>query len=189
MLLELLYFDYRSQIQDALTIILVIAAIVWGGGPERTVAFTWVFAFEFLGLVDDVLTGPMGLLTEVDYFLALKDVVAGVMWIAIALYANRNYTLWIAGFQIIAMSAHLVRGLIEGVSPIAYAVMVVAPGWFQLFLLGIGLTRHILRKRKYGPYRDWRVFRDWGQPSRWREFRNRILTLLGRDFFAKKDKA
>jgi hypothetical protein len=188
-MLELLASDFRPLVQDYLSWFLIVAAFIWGSGPERAVAATWLFAFKFLGFLDEALTGSGSLLTAIDPFLASKDVIAGVFWISIALYANRNYTLWIAGFQIIAMAAHLVRGLVESISPIAYAVMVIAPGWFQLLLLGIGLTRHILRKRKYGPYRDWRVFRDWGQPSRWREFRNRILALLGHDFFAKKDKA
>ena len=54
------------------------------------------------------------------------------------------------------MAAHLARGFAEAVSPIAYVVMVVVPGWLQLVLFSIGLTRHIFRKRNYGPYRDWR---------------------------------
>ena len=63
--------------------------------------------------------------------------------------------------QVLIMAGHLARGMIEAIAPIAYATMVVAPGWIQLLILGAGVTRHILRKRKFGPYREWRT------PVRW----------------------
>ncbi|MEO1221368.1 MAG: hypothetical protein AAFY42_08460 [Pseudomonadota bacterium] len=105
----------------------------------------------------DYLVGDDAQLVDVDVYWAFSDLTAGIAWIAIALFANRNYTLGIAGLQVLAMAAHVARGLVEVISPIGYAFMVAAPGWFQLFLLLIGLTRHILRKRKHGDYRDWRI--------------------------------
>ncbi len=164
-MLELLASDYRSDIQDVLAFVLILVAFIWGGWPERAVAATWLICFEVAVRVKSYFWEDSRQLLEVDVFLASTDIVAGVFWIGIALYANRNYTLWIAAMQILAMSAHVARGLAESISPIGYTVMVVAPGWFQLIFLGIGLTRHILRKRKYGPYRDWRTVKNRPVPK------------------------
>ncbi len=163
--LELLASEYRIIVQNILAFTLIFAAFVWGSAPERAVAATWLVCFELGDWARDAYRDNAVQLLQVDYLLAAGDFVAGFCWVMIALYANRNYTLWIAGMQVLAMSAHLARGLVESISPIGYLVMVVAPGWFQLFILGIGLTRHILRKRKYGPYRDWRAVKNRPDPK------------------------
>lgn len=155
-MLQMLASEYRVIAQDIFAFVLILSAFFWGGGPERAVALTWLVVFEIGGRVKDVIFGSELRLTDVDLFWASADVVAGVSWLTIALFANRNYTLWIAALQLLATSAHLVRGMVEAVSPIAYVVMVVAPGWFQLFLLAGGLICHARRKNSFGEYRDWR---------------------------------
>ena len=185
-MLEILASDFRGDLQDILVLVLCLAAFLWGGGPERAAAATWLFVFEIPGAIYRNVLNLESKLTVVDTYSAITDGVAAICWIAIALYANRNYTLWIAAMQVLAVTAHLARGLVEAVLPIAYLVMVVAPGWFQLFFLGIGITRHILRKRKYGPYRDWRVSRNWPSRIANNPFREQVVRFLGYDFFAKK---
>lgn len=155
--LQLFGSEYRTIFQDAFAFAVIIMAFIWGGGPERAVAVTWVVVIEIGGRVHSAFFRDSIQLTDVDVFLASSDFILGASFITIALYANRNYTLWIAGMQVLAMSAHVARALSESILPIGYAVMVVAPGWFQLFLLAIGITRHALRKRKFGDYRDWRI--------------------------------
>lgn len=156
-MLELLFSEYRPYAQDVIVWSLCCAALIWGGWPERIVAATWLVVFEGGSILHDAIFGDGRQLETIDWFFAGMDFVAGAIWIALALYANRNYTLWIAAMQLLAVVAHVSRGLIEMISPIAYAVMVIAPGWLQLFFLAAGLVRHIRRKRKYGPYRDWRT--------------------------------
>lgn len=159
-MLELLASEYRLYAQDILVIAVCGAAMVWGGAPERIVAATWLILFELAGFLYAQFFDAEGYqLLGVDWFLASTDFLVLLIWMAVALYANRNYTLWVAGMQVLAMTAHLARGLSEAISPIAYVFLIVAPGWFQLIFLGVGVTRHILRKRKYGEYRDWRIVR------------------------------
>lgn len=158
-MLQLLASEYRMLAQDTLAIILLIAAFVWGGGPERAVAAGWFVIFKGSTFVRDLFWPGTPELVTVDIMLASADFVALIVFVMIALYANRNYPLWIAAMQVLAMSAHLARGLVESISPIGYVVMVVAPGWIQLFLIAIGIVRHARRKNKYGPYRDWRRVR------------------------------
>lgn len=152
---DLLAFEYRAVLQDVLAFAVCGAALLWGRGPERAVAITWLVLFELAQRAYQSL-GAGYQLANVDWFLAATDMVAGVAFIAVALYANRNYPLWIAGMQVLAMTAHLARGMADTVSPVTYALMVAVPGWFQLTFLGIGVARHVARKRKCGAYRDWR---------------------------------
>lgn len=159
-MLELILSGDRATIQNGLVIVFCGAALIWGGAPERAVAATWLIVFELARWVYGETTGNSSQLLEVDIFGATSDVVAGIGFIGIALYANRNYPLWIAAMQVLAIMAHLVRGLSDMISPIAYLTMVIAPGWLQLAFLAIGLGRHIQRKRRYGAYRDWRIVRN-----------------------------
>ncbi len=156
-MLELFASEYRAVLQDVLALFVITSALIWGSAPERAVALVWLIFCELAIWANGFIDTDGYQLNNVDIFLATMDILAGVCWIGIALYANRNYPLWIAGMQVLAMTAHLARGLAETISPVAYITMVVAPGWFQLFFLAIGLSRHVLRKKKYGSYRDWRV--------------------------------
>ncbi|MEP0390976.1 hypothetical protein [Erythrobacter sp.] len=156
-MLDAILIDYRGQIQDGVLIAVCVGAFIWGGGPEKFVAATWLVIFEGLAWAKNWMIGDSVQLSDVDWFLASLDVLAGAVFVGIALYANRNYTMWIAAMQVLAVMAHLARGVADLIAPIAYAIMFIVPGWLQLFLLGAGLMRHILRKRKHGPYRDWRT--------------------------------
>lgn len=159
-MLELLASEYRTYAQDILVLVICGAALFWGGAPERIIAGSWLIFFELTGFIYKRFIQAGGYqLQGVDAFLAANDFLMLVIWVTVALYANRNYPLWIAGMQLLAMTAHLARGMSEAISPFAYVLLIAAPGWFQLIFLGAGLTRHILRKRKYGKYRDWRFVR------------------------------
>lgn len=156
-MIELLLSDSRAMAQDVLAWAVCIAALVWGGGPERAVAIVWLVFFELVPGGYALATDGGFKLDGVAPLYATIDFVAVVCWVGIALYANRNYTLWIAAMQVLAITAHLARGLVEAISSVAYVTMVSVPGWFQLLLLAVGLIRHIYRKRRYGEYRDWRL--------------------------------
>lgn len=156
-MLEFLASDYRMILQDLLVAGLLISAFIWGAGPERAIIVTWVLAFEFADLIRYFVLDAGRQVAEVDFSLAGSDLVAAIVWTLIALNANRNYPLWIAGLQVLALSAHFARVLTDIITPIAYAIMVAAPGWLQLFVLAAGLTRHVRRKKAFGPYRDWRI--------------------------------
>lgn len=159
-MLDLLTSNLRFIAQDYIAWALCIAAIIWGGGPERAVALTWLLLFEIADGIYHAIFERGFNLVEVDLFHAGLDGTACIIMVLIALNANRNFTMGIAAMQLLAVTAHLTRGLVEAVSPVAYITMVVGPGWFQLILLALGLTRHIIRKRKHGKYRDWRIVRN-----------------------------
>ena len=149
--------DYRVPAQHLTSFLLAAAIWRWGAGPERWLITIFILTmvlpvYVVWGLgINGLESGPYAPL------FMLIDMLAAVVFTAIALNANRNYPLWIAGFQLVAVGAHLVKALVEGVSPLAIAVLVVGPSYFQVALLTGGFFRHVQRQRRFGRYREWRV--------------------------------
>ncbi|MDP2130759.1 MAG: hypothetical protein Q8J79_07835 [Erythrobacter sp.] len=155
MMLEL-FNSYRGDAQHIASVLLALAIWRWGAAPERWLIALFVatmvvplYLFSLLGLGNPAFGPNAGLYVGID-------LLAGVGFVAVALNANRNYPLWIAGFQLVAISAHAVKGLVDTVSPIAYLILASGPSYCQLALIFAGFTRHVTRTRQFGPYRDWR---------------------------------
>ncbi|MFN3990524.1 MAG: hypothetical protein ACK4GC_15930 [Paracoccaceae bacterium] len=148
---------YRADLQYIVGILLGLAMWRWGGGPERGMAvlFTGVLIIPSAGF-RLFSAGTMIFGNFQGLYIAL-DVVALVGFVLIGLNANRNYPLWVAAFQMVAVGSHLVRAMVDAVSPLAYMVMAVGPSYCQIALLIAGLLRHRARTRRFGPYRDWRT--------------------------------
>ncbi|MBD2840805.1 hypothetical protein [Erythrobacter rubeus] len=150
-------FENRALAQQFVSILLGLAMLRWGGAPERAVACVFVGLLILPIVVIEAITGDALIFAGGGVYFATMDTVTAIAFTMIALYANRNYTLWIAGFQVVAASAHAVRFAVDVVTPLAHAVLVIGPSYFQIILMALGLFRHIRRKKLYGEYRDWRV--------------------------------
>lgn len=146
---------YRFPIYIAALVLLALAAWRYGKGPERWTAYTLLgmlaVSETYLAVV-----GRRSLRTEVDPGMFAIDLIATVILVTVALRANRTYTLWIAGFQIIALMAHFAKELASQISPISYFIMTVGPSYLQIFALAAGLLIHLRRERRLGSYRSWR---------------------------------
>lgn len=152
-----LFNTYRGDVQHIASVLLALAIWRWGAGPERWLIALFIAtmvvpvkAFEWLELGSPALG-------DFASIYVIIDLVAGVGFVAVALKANRNYPLWVAGFQLVAIAAHVVRALVDGVSPLAYLILASGPSYFQLVLIFGGFVRHVLRQRRFGPYRAWRA--------------------------------
>jgi hypothetical protein len=158
MLLDL-FNTYRTDAQHIASVLLALAIWRWGASPERWLIGLFiatmvvpVHVFTALGM-GNVAFGPFAWLwIGIDLF-------AAAAFIAIALRANRNYPLWVAGFQLVAIGAHAAHGLIDAVSPFAYVMLSTGPSYCQLALIFCGFVRHVRRTRRFGAYRDWRILR------------------------------
>lgn len=151
-----LFNAYRAPAQHLTSLLLAAAIWRWGGAPER-----WSIGVFLATMVAPIYVGHAIGLTALQIgpynsVIVALDLVAAALFVGIALNANRNYPLWIAGFQIVAVVAHLVEALVDSVSPFAFAVLVIGPSYCQLLLLIGGFARHALRQRRFGPYREWR---------------------------------
>lgn len=148
---------YRAPAQHLISVLLGAAIWRWGGSPER-----WLIGVFLTTMVLPIYVGR-GLGVEHLHFepyaasVILLDIIAAVLFVVIALHANRNYPLWIAGLQLVAVGAHLARALPDSISPIAFAVLFIGPSYGQLLVLMGGFARHCLRERRFGPYRQWRM--------------------------------
>jgi hypothetical protein len=152
-----LFNHYRVDALHISSVLLALAVWRWGGAPERWLIVLFIATmvlpprlFTFFGL-GSISFGPYAWVwINIDFF-------AAAAFVAIALHANRNYPLWIAGFQLVAMSAHVVKEMVDSVSPIAYLILAAGPSYCQFALILAGLVRHVIRERQFGPYREWRV--------------------------------
>jgi hypothetical protein len=156
MLLEL-FNTYRGDAQHLSALLLAVAIWRWGAAPERWLIALFILTmivpnklFEWFDL-GNLFVGSYGWV-----YIAL-DILAGLGFVAVALKANRNYPLWVAGFQLVAVSAHAVKGMVDAVSPLAYLILATGPSYCQLLLIFAGFVRHIMRERRFGQYRAWRT--------------------------------
>lgn len=154
-----LIMDHRSEAQWCISILVLLAAVRWGSAPDRIVAFTFVGLFTLPNLLALFVLDSSLLFTDGGLFYAAMDIVAAVVFTGVALNANRNYPLWVAGFQLVAVAAHGVRFLTDVVSTISHAILVIGPSYFQLLFMAVGLFRHLQRQKRHGKYRDWRIAR------------------------------
>jgi hypothetical protein len=152
-----IFNTYRALAQHLASLVLLAAAWRWGGAPERWLASSFVL----------IMVAPVyvlrALVAEVNHPVLgawlMLDLAAGGVFILIALYANRNYPLWVAGFQLVALGAHLVGQVDLAITQLAMAILVIGPSYGQLLVLIAGFVRHLRRERRFGPYRDWRTAR------------------------------
>lgn len=152
-----LFNSYRAEAQHISSVLLALAIWRWGAGPERWMVGIFIAAMVMPVYLFDALGIDLRAIGSGANVYVLIDVLAGTGFALVALKANRNYPLFVAGFQMVAIATHGVEALIGSISPIAYLIMVVGPSYCQLLLIFFGFARHQFRERQFGPYREWRV--------------------------------
>jgi len=129
-----------------------------GGPPER-------LGSSILALGSAVtvaaLSSPAMVYMSVESGVFLVDVACAVAFVALALWANRYWPLWIAGLQLLGVSAHAVKLAYPDVIPRAYAFVTVFWSYPMLFILVMGTFRHQQRLAKFGVDRSWSS--SWGR--------------------------
>ena len=148
---------YRAPAQHLVAFLLAGAIWRWGGGPERWLMGTFICTMVLPIYLLWWLFPVRSLDDPTAQFRLMADVIAATIFIGVALRANRNYPLWIAGVQLVAVGAYMVNAAVPDVSQLALVILIVGPSYCQLLMLIVGFIRHIRRERRFGPYRDWRI--------------------------------
>ena len=92
---------------------------------------------------------------SVEWGIFVADLILLVILLAVALHADRFWTLWLVAFHALGTGGHLVRGLDHGIAPIAYAILLASWSYPMILLLVIGTARHARRRKQLGRDRDW----------------------------------
>ena len=153
MLEELL--QNRAYSQYAVMLIVFLAALRWGGAPEKLCA-TCLVSLPLGELLYHGVLGPEYITTSTDFDHFAMDVVIAGGFLAVALKANRRYPLWLAAFQLVSVFGHFVRIPMRDLDGAAYLILVTAPSYCLIATLAIGIFRHHRRKAIFGEYRSWR---------------------------------
>lgn len=147
----------RISLQETWTIALLGTALIWGGGPEKVVICVWLVVVELsdylLINVEETLEARQVLWSGVHSTYLLVDCLLLAGFVSLALVANRRYVFWIAGLQVIAVMGHGIRATTDDLMVFVYGLMVIGPGWLQIFVMTAGQVAHLRRKR--GVYADW----------------------------------
>ncbi|MET0251475.1 MAG: hypothetical protein ABW203_04775 [Novosphingobium sp.] len=124
----------------------LLLALRFGGWPERAAALS----FCGMIVVDRYyhwLTGSHGTYVHTDWGHLIVDSYMMASLLAITLWADRQWTLWAAAAQVIALLSHPIRLLSGAVDTMAYAILIRAPSWLQLGLILGGIWCHHRRCR------------------------------------------
>jgi hypothetical protein len=146
--------DVRLWVQFCCIAALALAAWRWGGGPERVLAGLLLAMAVTDQAYHALLEGADGIFGPATAHVII-DLAALVVSLAVALSANRVYSLWFAALQMIAAAAHLTI-VMPSVATLAYRLLYVGPSYLQIMLLAGGLWLHRRRVRRHGSYRPWR---------------------------------
>lgn len=115
-------------------------ALLRGGAPERVAAGLQVGAFAFTILVHRLFEGAAFQVTSVGT--AVIDLVLLMALIVLAWRSTRFWPLWIAGWQLAAIVAHLAKLLDPAMIPAGYAIQAQIWAYPMLVATAAGAWRH-----------------------------------------------
>lgn len=129
-------------------------AIVRGGKPERYAAGMYLTAF-----LASVLFAQIGsrLYDSINWGIVSVDVLLALSLGALALHANRYWTIWASSIQAVAVLAHTAKLLVPEIAAMAYEITLLVWSYAVIPVL-IGATyRHQTRIRQNGVDRNWSI--------------------------------
>lgn len=147
--------DPLFYINFVLVGLLGAAALRWGAAPEQICVAT-LFTVTFADPLYHLLMERGAIYGTVDLGHLVIDVGVAAVFVAVALRANRVYPLWLAAFQLVSVLSHFAREVTDSFPKLAYGLMSYVPFYIILLIMAGGLTYHVRRRRRLGPYRSWR---------------------------------
>ena len=144
----------RVILYEMILILCCAYALARGGAPERSAA-AMMLAASLASFAS--LSQPFGasyLKVQVWVFVIDMLLLAGLFVLALA--STRFWPLWLAGFQLLAVFAHLIRAIDHTALPRGYQFLISFEAYPMLLLVALGAWRHRKRLQRYGADRSWR---------------------------------
>src|SRR3569623_406734 len=127
-------------------------AIRRGGAPERIVGLAMVLA-AVATFVLGVHFGQRHAVVEIG--ILIVDLALLATLLALVLYADRYWTIWMAAMQGLGSLAHLVRAALTDELAIVYVTQLAAWSYPMVLLLIVAPVRHDRRRGRNGYDLDW----------------------------------
>lgn len=142
----------RALIFTGLLLLAIVYALVRGDKPERYAALMYMIAFAA-----SALSAQLGsdLYHAINWGIVAIDIALAVSLGALALRANRYWTLWATSIQIVAIFAHLAKLLVPEIAAMAYEITLLVWSYAAIPVLMIATYRHHERVRQNGPELNW----------------------------------
>ena len=121
---------------------------LWRGrGDERVAAAVCLLA---TALSHVILHSPVGRFQQLETGILAIDVLALLGFVAIALWSQRFWPLWVAGLQLTTSIGHLLKAIDWSLVPRAYAVATIFWSYPILIIIAVGAWRADRRRRAAG---------------------------------------
>lgn len=137
---------------NALLAITTVAAMIWGGGPERWTAFMFLLAALATIFVQPALTQ---LFQNVELGVLLIDLLLLAALVVLALKADRHWPMWAVALHFTAILAHAVKGIDAETIRWVYQMLLRISSYGTQFVLLGGIIRHQQRLARNGTDKSW----------------------------------
>jgi len=127
-------------------------ALVRGGKPERYAALMYLTAFTASALSVEIGPTPY---QKFNWGIVAIDIALAVSLGALALRANRYWTIWATSIQLVAIFAHLAKLLVPEIAAMAYEITLLVWSYASIPILAIATHRHQQRVQRGGPELHW----------------------------------
>ena len=141
--------NYHFVVLLALTTLYAFWA---GGGPERVGASAYALSVAITHLA---LLASRHMWLDIETGVLIVDAATFVIFVLIALRANRFWPIWVSALLGIALLGHLARFVMPDTYWRAYAMVLVMWSYPILGLMALGTFLHRGRLARYGVDRSW----------------------------------
>jgi len=142
----------RALLFSGLLLLASVYALARGGKPERYAAAMYIAAFIASALSAQI---AQALYQKFNWGIVAIDFALAVSLGALALQANRYWTIWATSIQIVAIIAHLVKLLVPEIAATAYEITLLVWSYASIPVLAIATYRHRARVRLNGEEPNW----------------------------------
>jgi hypothetical protein len=144
-------------------VLCTLYCFIWGGAPEKAGASVLAVGTLLTMLALSPLAGRF---RSLEGGVFIVDICVLLGYVAVALFADRRWPMFIAGLQGAEIGIHLIRMTAPDVLPFGYAIGLAIWGYFMLMTLAWATYQHRRRLTMRGVDNSWSSFSRRSHPTR-----------------------